>query len=48
MAKSRVDEPKVSRPSSAPAGDSRSKKPAYEPPRLLKFEKLEKLIVSGE
>ncbi len=27
----------------------RSEKPeAYEPPRLLKFDKLEKLIVSGE
>ncbi len=23
-------------------------KPAYEPPRLMKFDKLEKLIVSGE
>lgn len=45
MAKSRVEEPKVSRPSSAPSG---SRKPVYEPPRLLKFEKLEKLIVSGE
>ena len=24
------------------------KKPAYEPPKLMKFEKLERLIVSGE
>lgn len=24
------------------------KKPGYEPPKLMKFEKLERLIVSGE
>ena len=27
---------------------SGGKKPPYEPPKLMKFEKLERLIVSGE
>jgi len=38
----------VSRKPSTKTGKAPSTPPAYEPPKLIKFEKLEKLIVSGE
>jgi hypothetical protein len=44
-------EQKAKRPSTKPSGRRGEKKPAkveYEPPRLTKFDVLEKLIVCGE
>ncbi len=32
----------------SPQKSRANKKPDYEPPKLMKFEKLERLIVSGE
>ena len=39
--------PKGTRPDTGKAS-RKTTPPAYEPPKLIKFDKLEKLIVSGE
>ena len=37
-----------SRPPKAPPGSTRKAPEKYEPPKLIKFQKLERLIVAGE
>jgi hypothetical protein len=48
MQKDEKRDAKATAENDAPRGRRAETPEAYEPPRLLKFDKLEKLIVSGE